>query len=265
MRHAVVSISSLLLASSILVASTAGAGADRNDRKPDVAAQRGALAVTAWWVVFNDAAACADGPAPDGGTCLIIPVLDPPLVGDLFASNGCVIHGSGTVVDQKGRARLVASLFLNDLTDDETNPCVLGDAGLLDPMTAEVHLVVRNHGKALQNRDRFLEQITSFNGGCAGGPVDGPNDCADLQAAFHAACTPGDATCDPVRSDRDVLWLPEPFLEFAGLSPKRASQLALERAGTSTLYRSPQGLTMVIETSLKDLLRRRGHGGSGRR
>jgi hypothetical protein len=196
-----------------------------------------------------------DGPAPDGGTCLIIPVLETPLVGDLFASNGCVLHGSGTVLDERGRGRLVASLFVNDLVDNETNPCILGKAGLLDPMTAEVHLVVRTHGKALRERDLFLDQITTFNGGCTGGPVDGPNDCADLQAAFHAACAPGDAQCDPGRSDRDVIWLPE-FLEFAGLSPDKASALALKPAGTSTLYRSPQGLTMVIETSLKDLLRR---------
>lgn len=253
-RHAA-SLFSLTLALLLLLAPPAGADRDRDDRRPDESPRRTDIAVTAWWVVFNDPAACTAGPAPDGGTCLIIPVLDPPLVGDLFASNGCVLHGSGTVLDQKGRARLVASLFLSDLVDDGSNPCILGSAGLLDPMTAEVHLVVRTHGKVLPDRDFFLDQITTFNGGCPGGPVDGPNHCADLQAAFHAACAPGDAACDPLRSDRDVLWLPEPFLEFAGLSPKKASALALRPAGTSTLYRSPQGLTMVIETSLKDLLR----------
>lgn len=256
MPHRTVSLLSLALASLLLLAPLAGADGDRGDRGKGVSARRGGLAVTAWWVVFNDAAACMDGPAPDGGTCLIIPVLDPPLVGDLFASNGCVIHGSGAVLGPRGRARLVASLILSDLVDDDTNPCILGDAGLLDPMTAEVHLVVRTHGKKLRDRDLFLDQLTTFNGGCPGGPVDGPNECADLQAAFHAACAPDDAQCDPERSDRDVLWLPEPFLEFAGLSPKAATALALQPAGTSTLYRSPQGLTMVIETSLADLPRR---------
>jgi len=256
LRHSI-SLLSLALSLLLFLAPTAGADGKWDDRRPEVSPRRSELAVTAWWVVFNDPAACTAGPAPDGGTCLIIPVLDPPLVGDLFASNGCVIHGSGTVLDQKGRARLVASLVLSDLVDDESNPCILGTAGLLDPMTAEVHLVVRTHGKALRDRDLFLDQITTFNGGCAGGPVDGPNHCADLQAAFHTACTPGGRDCDPQRSDRDVLWLPEPFLEFAGLSPRKAAALALKPAGTSTLYRSPQGLTMVIETSLAKLLRGR--------
>lgn len=246
----------LILAALLLLAPGLALADRGDDGGPSDRGRSSALALTAWWVVFNDPAACTAGPAPDGGTCLIIPVLDPPLVDDLFASNGCVIHGSGAVSDRRGRVRLVASLFLNDLVDDPSNPCVLGSAGLLDPMTAEAHLVVRNHGKPLRDRDLFLDQLTTFNGGCPGGPTDGPNDCADLQAAFHAACAPGDADCDPVRSDRDVLWLPEPFLEFAGLSTRKAKALALRRAGTSTLYRSPQGLTMVIETSLSDLWRR---------
>lgn len=246
----------LALASCLLLVPTPGLGETRDDdRARHDRAGRAELAVTAWWVVFNDPAACTAGPAPDGGTCLIIPVLDPPLVGDLFTSDGCVIHGSGAVLDERGRARLVASLYLSDLVDDDTNPCILGSAGLLDPMNAEVHLVVRTHGGKLRDRELFLDQITTFNGGCVGGPVDGPNHCADLQAAFHTACAPGDADCDPRRTDRDVLWLPGPFLEFAGLSKEQAAALALRRAGTSTLYRSPQGLTMVIETSLEDLLR----------
>lgn len=246
-RHFVAGLGLVLALALAPPAQAEGEAADAQRRRP----QLRNFTVTAWWVIFNDPGAC-DSEAPDGGACLIIPVVDPPLVDDLLDSDGCVIHGTGATVGRGGRVRLVASLYTTAL-DAQDNPCVLGDAGLIDPLGAEVHLVVRSHEERLESSDLFLDQLTHFNGGCAGGPEDGPNICADLQAAFHAPCAEEDLACDPFRSDRDVLWLPEPFLESAGVRPRRASRLALTKAGTSTLLRSEQGLSLVIETSLAGL------------
>lgn len=69
--------------------------------------------------------------------------------------------------------------------------------GLLDPMSAEVHLLVHGHGPALSGQ-ALKSQLMSFLGGCdvfLGGPdgiADGPGDiplnvgeCSTFQASEH--------------------------------------------------------------------------------
>lgn len=61
---------------------------------------------------------------------------------------------------------------------DEANDVLFGDGSLDNPLTAEVHFVIRTHGPAIPGMIR--EQISTFNGGCEEGE---PNEglCDDLQ------------------------------------------------------------------------------------
>ena len=61
--------------------------------------------------------------------------------------------------------------------DLEGNGDVKGD-GLTEPMTAEVHILVRSHGPELED---FDTQTGSLNGGCP------PNTCANLYVSPHLA------------------------------------------------------------------------------
>ncbi|MBV7333102.1 hypothetical protein KFU94_33700 [Chloroflexi bacterium TSY] len=125
-------------------------------------------AYTIWWVIFNNSTACADA------TCKGSDLSNPETV-------GMVGYATGGIADVNGVAHFEATLSVGDnsiaLDNNDGFPFELVEPapGLIDPMAAEIHAVVRTHGAAL---DDPTEQITTFGGGCN-------PECTNVQAALH--------------------------------------------------------------------------------
>jgi hypothetical protein len=128
-------------------------------------------AYTVWWVIFNNPENCS---AP----CNMDDIINPALRAAVQTAVG---YAAGHVVSQDGKASFSARLRAGDLSGfgdglDSTPPPPLGP-GLLNPMGAEVHLVIRSHGSQIPG---FVDQqIHTFGGGCT------INTCVDKQFSIH--------------------------------------------------------------------------------
>ncbi|HMB89542.1 MAG TPA: hypothetical protein VKP65_01760 [Rhodothermales bacterium] len=141
------------------------------------------MAITVWWVVFNEPENCATSPCgePD--------IFDPAVRSD-------VLYAAGHVTGRGNHVNFAAQLKVGDASGSIMPffNALLGlnlpSVGLEDASGAEVHLVVRTHQQALP---AYLpDMIQTFNGGCLyppGVPTDfgepGPNTCMDIQFAIH--------------------------------------------------------------------------------
>jgi hypothetical protein len=139
-------------------------------------------AVTLWWAVFNDPAACAHG---EGG--LRCGEEDLLLFGGAAAIGGSVLYGSGHIIGPDGEGHFSSYLATGDTTR------VLGEGpGLTNPQGADIHFVVRTHGPA--QLGLLGPQLQSFGGGCNNAPegMGTPGDfaCAELQFAAHEQSLP---------------------------------------------------------------------------
>ncbi len=140
--------------------------------------------VTMWWVVFNEPQNCSDACGEDDIFMvdeegeLVIGQSGPQLnLDQIEAAQIALLGATGTVVDEAGNAHFSAVLSKGD------NPNLVFGPALLNPLTAEVHLVLRTHGQ--MSAEALDEQIIMFNGGCAS---EWPNEpCLDLQFAVHQA------------------------------------------------------------------------------
>jgi hypothetical protein len=143
-------------------------------------------ALTMWFGVFNNPAACASNPCTwsDG---------DNPDVQLDF------LYASGHVVGRSGRGTFSAHLKVGDPSGSAFVEFGGEGIGLLDPWNAEVHLLLHSHGPA-QSGQLLKSQITSFLGGCevflpgptpdffASGPQDipvNPGECSTFQDSGH--------------------------------------------------------------------------------
>ena len=116
---------------------------------------------TAWWVFFNKPKRCASSP------CAVSDLDNPD-------TEPSVVNVTGRVVGADGTADFGAFIGVGDTTGSVFGP------GLLEPMKAEIHLVVRTHGPALLDDPQQLrEQLSMFNGGCP------PNTCEDVAVSIH--------------------------------------------------------------------------------
>jgi hypothetical protein len=131
---------------------------------------------TVWWVIFNNPEFCADGCGPD----------------DLGNSNvlATVLWATGHVIGNNGVGDFAAHLTVEDTSGDSFPIDFPGDVvGLINPLGAVIHLVVRTHGSPIPGQVK--EQISTYNGGgCTDfSPPnfdDNPNDaCRDYQFAVH--------------------------------------------------------------------------------
>jgi hypothetical protein len=84
-----------------------------------------------------------------------------------------VLYGDGRIVNPQGSAFFWGALDVGD-----TEGALFGP-GLINPLGAEIHYVLRTHGPAKQ--DVLAEQLTTFMGGCDSEPPNAP--CQDLQFA----------------------------------------------------------------------------------
>lgn len=203
-------------------------------------------AVTLWWVIFNNPDACITNPGspeqcgaidifgPDYLQSVADGSPDPSLIAPNLDSGLAVIYATGGKTTSRGYVRLAASIYRSpegggmDLSGENiVDPLGLG-RGFEDP-DAEVHLIVRDHGKRV--RGGVLEQITGFLDPYCSDPnllyFGGRNICADVQFAVYA----------PGESGRDAV---------VGLT----NQKEVRRAD-AYLFRNGDMLQAVVETRLR--------------
>jgi hypothetical protein len=128
-------------------------------------------AYTLWVVVVNNPGACAATP------CAPLEILTNPAVG------GQVTYGTGHVVGGSGQAGFGGTLRAGAIPNGW-----LSGVGLENPLGAEVHLVLNDHGPALA--EYLPEMIQTYRAGCT---------TASLPAIFPPSAiangTPGPNTC----------------------------------------------------------------------
>jgi hypothetical protein len=130
-------------------------------------------AYTVWFVLVNDPAAC------DAAPCA-----PPQIIGDP-AVDGQVTWGKeGRIARHNGTARFNARVAAGPLLDGW-----LQVQGLDDPMGAEIHLVLNDHGPVIDELKR--EMLRTYRAGCS--------DASPFPAFFPPAAladgTPGPNTC----------------------------------------------------------------------
>ena len=165
-----------------------------------------ARAITLWWVVFNQSENCITNPgaaeacgAPDVFGQPYLDSLaagepDPSLISPNLAADIAVIHATGGTTTARGKIRMVASMYRSNPADvplDLSSGSVVDPLGLGNAWTnvdAEIHLVVRDHGRVVLKD--LGAQLTNFlEPNCSDptlGFVAGPNICADVQDALFA-------------------------------------------------------------------------------
>ena len=126
-------------------------------------------AYTMWWVIFNNPEFCVGGCDEED--------FSNPTV------NASVFFADGEVIGLNGLGNFSAQVGIGQLPSP--NQVELGN-GLLNPLTAEVWNVVRDHGPASSDP----AQLTTFNGGCTLTPGDGLFRCRDEQSAVFSTPVP---------------------------------------------------------------------------
>lgn len=228
-----------------LIAAMLGQGAYADDRR------NGSHAVTLWWLFFNNPDGCVSNPgAPEQcgevdvfGEAYLDSVAmgspDPSLISPNPNAKLAVIYATGGVTDARGTIRLTASAYRSaadtplSLGPNVVDPLGLGRA--LENPDAEVHLVLRDHGRKVRNG--MIAQITNFLEPYCSDPLflfyAGPNTCQDVQFAVFG---PGESGEDSV---------------FAfGRPPKRV------RRASAYLFRNGDMIQAVVETRLNGQRRR---------
>lgn len=139
--------------------------------------------ITVWVVVFNNPENCATNP------CTPADVSNPDVNADFLYGGGHIIGGSG-------RGNFGGHLRVGDTAGSGLAEVGGTAVGLLNPMTAEIHLALHSHGPAVPGQV-LKEQLTSFLGGCEtflgpGGLAETPEDmpvavgeCSTFQGSIH--------------------------------------------------------------------------------
>ena len=228
--------------SSILFALSSAAFAD--DARHGYGRSFGPSAVTVWWVIFNAPENCYGSPDPDAN-CTSLDVFgaafldsiangspNPALIAPNMASKPAVLYATGDVTDYRGRVRLAASIYrVAEGTQQSLPPGVdpMGFGRGYENEGAEVHLVVRDHGR-VKRRD-LLPQITNFLDPYCSDPnllyFAGKNLCADTHFAVFGAQEAGE----------DAVYA------FADMQPVRRAK--------ATLLRDGDVVRAVIETRIR--------------
>jgi hypothetical protein len=147
-------------------------------------------AVTLWFVIFNNPAACVAG-------CGLDDLLFNPSAGGDF------LVGAGHVVGASGTANFGGHLGVGDTSGSAFPEIGMPDRpiGLTSPWGAQVGLLIHSHGPMVPGQV-LASQISSFTGGCTvflgdlelpgSGIADGPEDvpdavgeCSTIQASIH--------------------------------------------------------------------------------
>lgn len=232
-------ISFLLI--SLLIAALLGADARAGDHR------HGPRAVTLWWVIFNKPDACITAPGAVEqcgavdifGSAYLDSVAngspDPSLIAPNLESELAVIYATGAKTSRNGRIRLAASIYRSapGAGLDLSGPNIVDPLGFgraFENPQAEVHLVVRDHGRKV--RGGLITQITNFLEPYCSDPnllyFAGDNICADVQFAVFG----------PTESGEDAV--------FAFGDPPQ-----MVHRGNAHLYRNNDMLVAVVETRVR--------------
>ena len=146
-------------------------------------------AITMWMVVFNHPEACTN--PTELGQCSDLDLGNEDVAGD-------VMYVGGNVVGQSGKANFAGHKSIGDNDGSIFVPLLppgVQPVGLLNPLGAEIHVIVHTHGAMLP--EFMPSMIQTFGGGCEdpGFPFiglhfpewgeQGPNTCLSLQFAVH--------------------------------------------------------------------------------
>jgi hypothetical protein len=132
-------------------------------------------AVTLWMIAFNNPENCT-----------------PPGCGEDDVAPGTaamvdVINVTGSLVGGSGKATVAAHHRAGEVGYSVFNLLGAPAPGLIEPGSAEIHLVVRSHGQMIPGL--AYEMTHTFAAGCSGFPAffgtPEPNTCEDLQFAVH--------------------------------------------------------------------------------
>ena len=121
---------------------------------------------TAWWVAFNRPRECFT-PYACGAVDL-----------DNAAAKVGVFFAAGRLTDAYGQASFAAQVDYGELPEGEDQVPNPARANPVEP-GAEIHILLRAHGPALEDPEALEAQLTQLNGGCP------PNTCANVQASVH--------------------------------------------------------------------------------
>jgi hypothetical protein len=142
-------------------------------------------AVTLWWVVFNDPENCS---APGCGEDDIFAGGDPAAglnAEGIAAADIVAGYAGGTVASPDGHVHLSAGLDVDEIGPEK----IVGEGALLkDVAGAEIHLVLRSHGPAIEGQTDV--QTTSYAGGCETMLLppeiaEAEGECVDLLFSMH--------------------------------------------------------------------------------
>ncbi len=135
-------------------------------------------AYTVWLVIFNNPDACSDECSQDDfppdvpGAQTGDDEPDPAVAASSLWAAGTLVGADGT------------TSFFGRVEAGNPPGMVVFGPGLEDPMGAEIHMIVRSHGRALIGE--VAEQISTSQGLCTvTKPDPGSNLCLDVQAAKH--------------------------------------------------------------------------------
>ncbi len=128
-------------------------------------------AYTVWFVAVNNPSACA-----------VFPCTGPEII-QKAATNSQVTYGAGHVVGGSGQATFAGAFQAGPLTDGW-----LAGRGLDNPLGAEIHLVLNDHGPVIQGL--VSEMIHTYRAGCTDVSLPGI-----FPASAKADGTPGPNTC----------------------------------------------------------------------
>jgi hypothetical protein len=119
-------------------------------------------AVTVWFVIFNHPEYCA---------ATICNPSDVPTA----ATQASALNAGGAIIGPDGNLSFGAFRAFGD-----TSRAFVPGPGLIEPFSAQIHLVLRSHGKASSDPVILKSQLSEFFGGCPGG--DG---CTDREVSVH--------------------------------------------------------------------------------
>jgi len=178
------------------------------------------VAATNWLVIFNNWEAC------DSSPCTEADIVQGDFSGPVpeFTGNKAevaICYLTGQVIQANGRATFAAS-FAAGQNYDCFHPFDGGVHGLKDD-TAEVHIVLQEHGPALDSGAGLEEQVAYFLGACN-------PDCEDTQFAIHVSEETGESSTVPMQ---------------------RFSDGSVVRRSASTLIRQGGGIRVISKTRIK--------------
>jgi len=137
-------------------------------------------AFTLWLVIFNHPEHCQN-PTPVS-LCNLPDLEDPDVRGDV------VFAGAGQIIGATGKANFAGHRSLGDNGGSIFAPVGLPAPGLENPLGAEFHLAVHDHG--VMNPAYMPDMVRTIGGGCASPGTGSPLDDLDPRPAEYGRADP---------------------------------------------------------------------------